>query len=156
MNDPAPETKTHVPWPLAALATWLLPGLGHWLIGERQRGAIVGITLVGMFLVGLIVGGIDVVDQRRDPLWFAGQVMIGPLGVGVAFYHRHLDRVGRPSPPPPAPAYEVSVGRINELGTLYCTLAGVLNLMVILDAAGRADQVGRSRKQPLGGRPQRT
>lgn len=46
-------------------------------------------------------------------------------------------------------AYRTSIGRVNELGTLYCTLAGVLNLLVILDAVGRAVQ--EPKLEPSGG-----
>ncbi|MBI1370295.1 MAG: hypothetical protein GC162_16795 [Planctomycetes bacterium] len=126
---------------LCCIAAWFVPGLGHYLFGEKQRGLIVGITLLILFTIGLLIGGIDVVDHREDPLWFAGQVLIGPPSIIVDAIHTHFDSKYPPSPPTPdspLPDYEVSVGRVNELGTLYCTLAGVLNLLAILDLFGRA------------------
>lgn len=127
-------------WPLTALLGWVLPGLGHWLIGERRRGVIVGITLLALFTSGLLIGSIDVVDRRHDTLWFIGQAFIGPYALAVDYYHTRLDANDPPGPPAPgraAPAYHRSLGRVNELGTLYCTLAGVLNLFAILDVVGR-------------------
>jgi hypothetical protein len=37
----------------------------------------------------------------------------------------------------PAPPYTKSLGRANELGTLFCTIAGFMNLICIIDAAWR-------------------
>jgi hypothetical protein len=37
----------------------------------------------------------------------------------------------------PAPPYIRSLGRANELGTLFCTIAGFMNLICIFDAAWR-------------------
>ncbi|QNN23020.1 hypothetical protein HED60_12325 [Planctomycetales bacterium ZRK34] len=132
-----------MPVPLVAAAAWVVPGLGHVLIGEHRRGVIVGVTLLSLFIGGLLVGGVDVIDRRQDTLWFAGQALIGPLALVVDQVHSYFDADGSPAPPQagqPMPAYEVSVGRVNELGTLYCTLAGVLNLLVILDVIGRCTQ----------------
>jgi hypothetical protein len=132
-----------MPMPLVAAAAWVVPGLGHVLIGQHRRGVIVGVTLLSLFVAGLLVGGIDVVDRRQDTLWFVGQALIGPLALVVDQTHAYFDADGSPAPPQPGqsmPVYQVSVGRVNELGTLYCTLAGVLNLLVILDVIGRCGQ----------------
>ncbi len=48
----------------------------------------------------------------------------------------------RPAAPGELPPITTSLGRVNELGTLYSTIAGMLNLIVIIDAAYR----GRRRK----------
>lgn len=37
----------------------------------------------------------------------------------------------------PAPPYTKSLGRAGELGTLFCTIAGFMNLICIIDAAWR-------------------
>jgi TM2 domain-containing membrane protein YozV len=163
---------------LAPFAAWLLPGLGHIIIGQRTRGLILMITILGLFLAGLLIGGIDVVDARNDRLWFIGQALAGPVAPATAAVNSYMQRQlahqvaitqqtvyeqrgrsissrqaleqllaqGRP------PAYTVSLGRINELGTLYCAMAGLLNLLVIVDliqtpdsspAAKRASSTGR-------------
>jgi hypothetical protein len=48
----------------------------------------------------------------------------------------------RPAPAGERPPITTSLGRVNELGTLYSTIAGMLNLIVVIDAAYR----GRRRK----------
>ena len=50
------------PPPLVALAGWLVPGLGYWLIGQKARGTTIGLTVVSMFLFGMLVGGVRTVD----------------------------------------------------------------------------------------------
>jgi len=116
------------------LLAWLLPGLGHWWLGERRRARILAAAIGGLFVGGLLIGGIDVVDMRDDAYWFYGQSFAGPLAVAVGVLHHRLDRQGPPEPDD-APPYRKSIGRVNELGTLWCTLAGVLNLLAIFDAS---------------------
>ena len=165
MPPPGERKTSPLLWPLAAALAWVLPGLGHWFIGERLRGAIVGGTLLALFFGGMIIGGLDVIDYRRDRIWFAGQAFIGPIALGANLLHIKLDppRIVRqedvegtnrqvqrtiieyPVPRAPTAGYEPkyypSIGRMNELGTLYCTLAGVLNLLAILDVVGRLTHV---------------
>lgn len=40
-----------------------------------------------------------------------------------------------PAPAGEPPPYVKSLGRVNELGTLFCTIAGFMNLICIVDAA---------------------
>ena len=160
------------PWPLVALGGWVLPGLGHVLAGHTRRGVIVGVTLLLLFTAGLLIGGIDVVDRKNDTLWFAGQALLGPVALGADYAHRRLDDARDAQVAGYARghnlsdeqalnalreegtvAYRTSVGRVNELGTLYATLAGVMNLLVILDAVGKASEASRfpfGRSKPAG------
>lgn len=131
--------------PLAAILAWIVPGLGHIFIGERRRGLILMAGIHLMMATGLLIGGIDVVDRKEDRWWYLGEMMAGPIPVLVDRYHQSLKveqrhpRTGRvilaaPSPQE-SPAYEPSLARVNELGTLFVTLAGMLNLMCIIDVA---------------------
>jgi hypothetical protein len=127
-------------WHLApALAGWLLPGLGHMLIGQRQRGGILMVTLLVLWAAGLTVGGISVIDRKAHPYWFAGQMLTAP-SVMVDWYHQRLKQGGPPQPPSQTgrrPAYVPSFGRVAEQGTLYVALAGLLNLVAMLDVLYR-------------------
>ena len=154
MPEPHQHPRIDLPYPLAAVAAWLLPGLAHWLMGERKRGLAVGAAILGLFLAGLLVGGIDVVDRRRNTLWYVGQALVGPMGVVAGEAHVYLDDHAPPQmdgPGRPEAGYTRSIGRVNELGTLYCTLAGVLNLFAILDAVGRTDEKDRGNRQSYPG-----
>jgi len=158
MSTPATQ-RNPWPWPLVAVAGWVVPGLGHAMVGEGRRGVIVGIVLVTLFFGGLLIGGIDAVDRRRDTLAFVlGQMFIGPLAFGADYAHQQLEsqrsqqvrryatehhigeheamtRIVRQRQ---SVAYRTSISRVNEVGTLYCAIAGALNLLAILDAVGRA------------------
>jgi len=137
--------------PVAALfAAWLLPGLGHIVLGERVRGLIIMVALGSLYTAGLLIGSIDVIDRREDTLWFVGQVIAGPTTIVLDEYagdlrSRAQARVeGRTFPASTSPQFDNlplvrSVGRVNELGTLYCALAGMLNLLVIVDILFRID-----------------
>jgi hypothetical protein len=147
--DPTPQAPatdgSSAPIVTGAIAAWALPGLGHVLTGRKRRGFILMAAIMGLYLMGLLIGGIDVVDrsEREDRLWYAAQFMAGPTTILVDAIHQRmkaqtLDRT-RPTGPGGAAedrsAYTVSIGRVNEMGTLYCALAGLLNLLVIIDLA---------------------
>jgi TM2 domain-containing membrane protein YozV len=150
VKSPSDTRSASIPWPFAAILAWALPGLGHFIIGQKRRGIIIGSTLISLFIAGLLIGSIDVVDSRRDTLWFAGQAMLGPIAIAVDFLHASLDASGIPHPPTEisSPIYFTSIGRVNELGTLYCTLAGVLNLLAILDVVGRLTHIPAADELP--------
>lgn len=149
--------------PLAAILAWLVPGLGHVVIGQRQRGLILMVSIHLMMAVGLLIGGIDVVDRKEDRWWYMGEVMGGPIPLLIDRYHQSL-KVEKRHPrsrqtvmaaPGPAdnPKYEPSLARVNELGTLFVTLAGMLNLMCIIDVAQhpkREVERRSERRQPEG------
>jgi hypothetical protein len=47
---------------LVVLAGLLLPGLGYWLVGQRRRALAVGGAILLMYLLGLLVAGVRVVE----------------------------------------------------------------------------------------------
>ncbi len=151
-NTPAPRAA------VAVVFAWLLPGLGHIVLGQRARGLIIMVTLVCLYTAGLLIGGIDVIDRREDRLWYAGQVLAGPATFYLDTVSQRLklrtetQLADRPFPASQPPEfnqlpYVRSVGRVNELGTLYCALAGMLNLLVIIDVLFRADPKHAARPQ---------
>ncbi|MCC7145214.1 MAG: hypothetical protein IT443_02075, partial [Phycisphaeraceae bacterium] len=98
--------------------------------------------------MGLLLGGISVVDhhdaqasvkERRLSLWFLGQALVGPT-IPVDLYLQHLKHksvaefgdLPRPGDYP-APFYGPAFGRMAELGILYTALAGLLNLLAMID-----------------------
>lgn len=147
----------------------VLPGLGHLVRGERARGIRIFAGTMGLFLCGLLVGGIDVVDRREDRMWFVAQAAVGPLAFGVDAVHQRwfkgVDPITRErrSPGPreviggdgviraagegEGPRSRKSVGKVNELGTLFCAVAGMLNVIVFIDALfpGRPKRGGPGR-----------
>jgi hypothetical protein len=148
----------HAPVPLVAIAGWLIPGAGYWLIGQRSRALATGITVIAIYLAGLMIGGVRVIevpgyDERgrhvnvelvgspqpvwilvgapmqeiKSKPWSIAQVLAGPLGIASGF--ASVASAGIAS---------ISHTPVNEAGTLYTAVAGMLNLLAIIDAAHRA------------------
>lgn len=170
----ADRRTNNPPPPIVALAAWVLPGLGYWLIGHRARGVTIGITVMVLFFAGLLIAGIRVIDvpgyndlgQRvlldsggntipnglgvkgdwalvKRPLmevankpWFVAQVLLGPATLVSA--NLSLRVAEPPNPGNINSTYKKSHARLWEIGTLYTAIAGMLNLLAIIDSAYRA------------------
>ncbi|MEM7576815.1 MAG: DUF6677 family protein [Planctomycetota bacterium] len=131
----------------AAVLGWALPGLGHIALGHTTRGLVLAVTIGSIWLGGLLIGGVSVIDRRDHPAWFIGQMMVAPSWV-VDRYHDRLrqawnQRVG--TEPRVDRGYIPAHGKPEELGTLYTALAGLLNLLAIIDVLyrkpARSDEV---------------
>jgi hypothetical protein len=145
--------------PVALLLACALPGLGHAYLGDVKRGVLIFSSIMGLFLGGILIGGIDVVDRTEDKWWFILQAGVGPTAFATNALHQNVYKLefrgprgpvrqsGRPDPADnpnnqPAPAKK-SLGRVNEVGSLYTAMAGMLNLIVVIDAAWRHAGVRR-------------
>ena len=130
----------------AAIAAWLVPGLGHMMLGHLKRGLILMLTIGTLWLGGLSIGGISVIDRQHHPFWFLGQMLVAP-SLAVDLVHRNLEE------PLPGndPSYRPSLGQVHEQGTLYTALAGLLNLLVILDVLYRDPNTPHERADAVSG-----
>ena len=150
--------------PLAGLAALIFPGAGHLVLGRRRRAWLIASGVMGLFLFGLLIGGIDAIDQRNDRLWFYGQALVGVPTFAVNYVHQsHFKakdpttgqvRTGLPDEQRAVingeavwqaltseqiakgmgPPNVPGLGRINEIAMLSIVLAGMLNLIAFLDA----------------------
>jgi hypothetical protein len=123
---------------VVGLAAWLVPGGGHFLLNERRRAAVIFVAVVLTFLIGLYVGSVGVIDPVGAKPWYAAQIMNTPavafLGTQVA---QAQDRARQESDPDLAyPVY----GRAAEVGQIYTSIAGLLNLLCIVNAIYVAHQ----------------
>lgn len=149
MPQTPPEPTPHQRF-LALLLAWAWPGLGHITLGERKRGLLIMAGVLFLFFSGLLIGGLDVVDSRRDRLWFIAQALCGPVTLVTDWASQNLlermpvdwrrdyewlDAYEEEEPDPDViqQLRVTSLGRVNEIGTLYIALAGLMNLVVILD-----------------------
>lgn len=186
MPDPAAvpsDVSSMPPAPLVAIAGWLVPGAGYWLIGHRARALVVGVTIITLFLAGTLIGGVRAIQvpgygedggrlyiepggRIREQLpgraqpsnqwvmtdsravlgeignkpWSICQVMTGPvalLGGAASVRASRPVEVGEMRRPGEAPGV-LSHSRINEIAVLYTAVAGMLNLLAMIDAAARA------------------
>ncbi len=90
------------------------------MLGERKRAAVVFVAIAGTFLAGLWMGSVGVVDPHRALLWFIAQVMTSP----AVFLLENITASGR----------YIVYGRPDEMGKIYTAIAGLLNLLVIINS----------------------
>ena len=102
------------------LLAWLVPGAGHLLLKERKRALIIFTTIVFTFCVGLYIGSIGVINPVGAKPWYVAQIMNSPM---VAF-------LGHLATSADYPVF----GRPSEIGQIYTSIAGLLNLLCIVNA----------------------
>lgn len=102
------------------LAGWLVPGGGYFFLKEYSRAVIILVTLTLTFCAGLYIGSIGVIDPVGAKLWYVTQLLFSP---GVALIG-HATAVGR---------FGV-YGRPAEIGQIYTSIAGLMNLLCIVNA----------------------
>lgn len=150
----APEPRVAVSVPVALLMAWVVPGLAHYFLAERLRGVCICAGVWGLFVAGVLIGGVRIVEAPRieaarpvqsvlSSPTFLGQAMAGP----VAFVAAYGSKVAAAHP---QTAGIKSHARVNEIGTLYTTVAGLLNVLAMMDAWGRAS-VRKTAALPAGG-----
>ncbi len=105
---------------IVGLLGWFLPGAGHLLLKEEKRALIIFATITLTFCVGLYVGSIGVIDPVGAKAWYVAQIMNSPLVAVLG----HLTAGGG------FPVY----GRPSEIGRIYTGVAGLLNLLCIINA----------------------
>lgn len=105
---------------VVGLLAWFIPGAGHLAINEKRRAVIIFATIVATFTIGLYIGSIGVVNPVSAKSWYVAQIMNSPLVAALG----HMTKVHK---------YCV-FGRPNEIGQIYTSIAGLLNLLCIVNA----------------------
>ncbi len=118
---------------VAGVLAWLLPGMGHFVLGERRRGGILFVSIGVLWLAGLLIGGVGVCDRQERPFWYLGQMLVAPTWAVNSYNQRLKQRPSYPPLPGRPHDYEPSFGHVNEQGVLYTALAGLLNLLAMID-----------------------
>ncbi len=113
--------ENNVPLMLTAgLLAWLVPGAGHLAIRKPKHAAIIFVTIALTFLTGLYVGSVGVINPVGAKPWYVAQILNSPM-VGLL---GQITKAGN------YPVY----GRPNEIGQIYTSIAGLLNLLCIVNA----------------------
>ena len=118
-SAPQNEQRGFVYLPL--IAGWLVPGLGHFLLRKWIRGALLAISVIGMFALGLAMKG-KIYAGAQDILDMLG--MAGDLGNGLLFLAARVFGWG---------AEHVQV-TTADYGTKFIVVAGLLNVIAAVDA----------------------
>jgi len=121
---------------IAGFLSWLVPGAGHYYLGQRARGAIIFFTICNTFLLGVILGGKEMIDPHHAKAWFCAQALTGtPALIGALAQKSEY-------------GIESIYGRGVDWGQVYAGVAGLLNLLCILDVVMRRALLLPSKKIP--------
>jgi TM2 domain-containing membrane protein YozV len=153
-------TRTSIPLRkplLAAFLAWLIPGLGHLYQGRIAKGILYATCILGLYFAGLVMGEGKIVYWRwvnplQNPekfnLYYVGQFFVGlpalPALIQSTLLYRGFDPVFWGFMAEPAQnainGLHPRLGKLVEVGTIYTTIAGLLNILAIYDAyEGPAD-----------------
>jgi TM2 domain-containing membrane protein YozV len=135
----------------AAFLAWLIPGLGHFYQGRTGKGILYAVCILGLYLMGMVMGEGKIVYWRwvnplNNPekfcLYYLGQFFVGlpalPALIQSTLQHYHLGPIlwGFMAEPPQVVlnGLQRHLGKLVEIGTIYTTVAGLLNILAIYDA----------------------
>ena len=104
------------------VAAWLLPGGGHFWLKRWGRGAILLASVSAMFVAGLFMDGRFFELQQGNMVETLG--FLGDLCSGLLFVAAKMG--GHVS--------EVAASPIADYGTKFLLVAGLLNVLCVLDA----------------------
>lgn len=105
---------------MVGVLAWLVPGWGHFVLGERKRAMIIFATIGVTFAVGVYVGSIGVINYVTAKPWYVAQIMNSP----AVWLLGYLTEVN---------GYR-AYGWPNEVGQIYTSTSGLLNLLCIVNA----------------------
>jgi len=117
--DPAALPKTASPGLCAGLS-WIIPGLGHAKAGQKDKGVIMGLAVLIVFALGLLFSGGQAVDRAHYSVWWIGQNLFGGGSLFASLVTGPMRSTGTPID--------------LDLGIVLCTVAGLMNLVVMCDA----------------------
>jgi hypothetical protein len=140
------EPKTAVPpkfrlsneYLFTVVSSWLVPGSGHWALGYRVRGVVMGFSILGLFWMGevLAIPPSDpvqpspplAVTRKVNPVFFACQVGNGFSALVANTLWGDKTR-GRPGD-----THELDRGLppYLNLGILFTSISGLLNYLLVL------------------------
>jgi hypothetical protein len=107
---------------LISIAAWLVPGAGHLWQGRTQKGVIFLIAIPLMFATGLWLDGRLFPFEIAQPL--VALAALASLGNGVPYFVATLLGLGA----------GVVTAASYEYGNTFVIVAGLLNMLVVLDA----------------------
>lgn len=98
-----------------------MPGAGHFLLGKWGRGALLAVSIIAMFALGLAMDG-KLYTGAQDILDLLG--MVGDLGNGLMFFVSRAMGLGSD------PVQFTTA----DYGTKFIVVAGLLNVIAAVDA----------------------
>jgi len=107
---------------LICAAAWAVPGAGHLWLGRGQKGVVFLVALPLMFATGLWLEGRLFPFEFSQPL--VALAAFADIGMGVPYFAAKVAGLG---------AGRV-IAQSFEYGNAFLIVAGLLNMLVVLDA----------------------
>ena len=107
---------------LLCVAAWAIPGAGHLWLGRRHKGLVFLVALPLMFAIGLALRGRIFPFDLADPL--VALAALADCGIGLTYFI--------------AAGLGYGAGDVRavtyEYGNAFLIVAGLLNVLVVIDA----------------------
>ena len=120
MTESAPPRRSTA---AAMVLAWLVPGLGHYYLGRRKTAIAFALIVAATFLLGLSFQGRLYTVEEGQPLTILATFAV--YGAGL------LNVVARAISENPAGTI---LSPTYEYGCAYLLTAGLMNLLLVLDA----------------------
>jgi len=108
--------------PVFCVISWLVPGSGHLWLGRHQKGLVFLVLLPLMFALGIALSGRVFPFEFAQPL--VGLAACADLGIGLPYFVAWGLGYGAGT----------VVDASYEYGNTYLIVAGLLNMLVVIDA----------------------
>ena len=148
MSQPVVKLKNRY---LAALLAWMVPGLGHLYQGRTGKAVLYSVSILGLFFLGLALGDWRIVYWRWvsptrnteqfcfnyiGQFWAGLPALSALIQATLKWYDGGVVLWGFMAEPSQIEINRLypKLGKLVEIGTLYTTVAGLLNILAIYDA----------------------
>jgi len=119
MSPQGPQYRSPV---TALVLGWVIPGAGHAYAGRWGKAVLFAVLIIGLLVAGFVLGGGS--NIQPNEWWFGAQLGAGGPLLALTPISQYLMVHGEPDYANP----------VREMGTLYTAVAGLLNLLVMMDA----------------------
>ncbi len=117
---------------IVLIAAWLIPGLGHLLLGRWIRALLLFVSIISMFALGLAMHG-KIYPPSSDIVSLDMLGFIGDLGTGLLYFLSTFVGWGQ----------NIIQVVTADYGTKFIVVAGLLNFISAVDA--HSLKLGRKR-----------
>jgi hypothetical protein len=146
----------------AGVLSWLVPGAGHYLLGHRGLGIVCFVAVTFAYCIGLAFGGVvSSVNLKTNGWLFLAELGTGGYTLPALVVSRSAEGkvlaeanlASVPDQQTDRDRYDAYLRAATRLGymsyypesdmaTIYLATAGLLNVLVVLDAISRAQTGG--------------
>lgn len=122
----------------AGLLAWLIPGAGHWMLGMRGLAAVYFGAISFAYWAGMLIGGVKTSVDPIGNFW----IFLAEMGVGAYTAVCYLIASTIKTVPVYEPSPYVSYFPGSDIAQIYLSVAGLLNVLAVLDAIARSQTNG--------------